>query len=154
MQRVIIKWGIVSTCRGWGRQTRHPHSSIHLEDRRQEELGAHVQTSQHAWTLFPMFWVQHYSISRCDSPKKRLFLWHMLHLRLEKDHKMPLKAEWNLQRPRLQLDTWTNGHMKWVKYEWMKSTSTSKSMWNPLLDPWLGRLHSSLKLTSFKRGCG
>lgn len=54
MQLVIINGGIVSTCRGCDRQTRHPHSSIQLEVRRQEELSSCVQTSQQAWTLSPL----------------------------------------------------------------------------------------------------
>lgn len=53
MQLVIINGGIVSTCRGCDRQTRHPH--IQLQVRRQEELSSFVQTPQQAWTLSPSF---------------------------------------------------------------------------------------------------
>lgn len=54
MQLVMINWGIVSTCRKCDRQTYHPHISIQLKVRRQEELSSRVQTSRQALALSPV----------------------------------------------------------------------------------------------------
>lgn len=139
MQLVIFNGGRVSTCRGCDRQTRHPHISIQLEVRRQEELNSCVQTSQQAWTqppTHPPFLVQQCSLLQVRTPlkwenKNRFSSGTCFILNWRKDHVTYLKAEWNFQGP----NAWSHGHMKWRRDEWMKSTSFYVHV-KPISRPW------------------
>lgn len=65
----VFSMEAVSTCRGSDRQSHHPHISIQLEVRGQDELNTCLQTSQRVWMLFLLFWVQ-------NREKKNLPIWH------------------------------------------------------------------------------
>lgn len=127
MQLVIINGGIVSTCRGCDRQTHHPHISIQLEIRRQEELSFCVQTSQQAWTLFHPFSgsnTAHYP--GMNSPWKVFTLAHASSK--AGDHITYLKAEWKKfsgsQTSTQHMNSWTRE----MRERWMNEIHIFKSL--------------------------
>ena len=131
MQLVIINGGIVSTCRGCDRQTRHPH--IQLTS--QKAGGTKLLCADFTTGLdaFPLFFflgsdTAHYIQVRILLIKHFFFFpfGTCFHLRLERDRVTSLTAEWNFQGPRLQPNTWTHGHMEWGK-RWMNEIHIFRS---------------------------
>lgn len=155
MQLVIINEGVFSTCRGCDRQSHHPHTSIQLKVRRNLGLVCRLQNRP---GHHPPFQILYFAFGSSTIQLGILlverFLWHMLHLRLEKDHVVSLKRQNEIFRvpdfsPTHELmDTWNEGRMN----EW--NPHLYKSVRSPSADLCLWSLHSSLNLTAFKRSCG